>query len=188
MEDLFFNVATRRKALKGAAEEYSRVLDVLGRYAARNAHACFSCRKQGEARADLHTSAGGDRREAVRAVFGAAAAAALVPIAASRQRPSEGAAGLPGGGGYSLEGFISGANYAAKKTTFVLFINERLVDCAPLKRAAEAVYAALLPKADKPFVFLSLSLPPEDVDVNVHPTKKEVTFLDQELIIESVQV
>eukprot|EP00959_Pyramimonas_sp_CCMP1952_P266327 5568135-Pyramimonas_sp.AAC.1 len=49
-----------------------------------------------------------------------------------------------------------------------------MVECPPLKHACERVYARLLPKADKPFLFMSLNLPPAHVDVNVHPTKKEV--------------
>jgi len=43
-----------------------------------------------------------------------------------------------------------------------------------LKRAIEIVYAATLPKASKPFIYISIVLPPENVDVNVHPTKREV--------------
>lgn len=43
-----------------------------------------------------------------------------------------------------------------------------------MKRAIEVVYAATLPKASKPFVYMTIVLPPENVDVNVHPTKREV--------------
>ena len=220
VEDLFYNVPTRRKALKGGAEEYSRLLDVLGRYAALNASVAISCRRHGDARADLATPGSGARLDAIRAVFGSPVAASLLPIAASRE-------GDEAGGRFALEGYASSANYAAKRMTFVLFINSRLVDCAPLKariitprrrlfrgrwgrrrrqsqpprfatrppsprrqsqRACDAIYSALLPKADKPFLLMSLELPPEDVDVNVHPTKKEVTFLNQEAVIECVQV
>lgn len=49
---------------------------------------------------------------------------------------------------------MSSADYSGKRAVLVLFINGRPVDCAPLKRALEATYAAVLPKAAKPFVFL----------------------------------
>ncbi|KAK9066815.1 hypothetical protein SSX86_014138 [Deinandra increscens subsp. villosa] len=64
---------------------------------------------------------------------------------------------------------------------------ERLVDCTALKRAIEIVYAATLPKASKPFIYMSIMLPPDHVDVNVHPTKREVSLLNQEVIIERIQ-
>lgn len=52
------------------------------------------------------------------------------------------------------------------------------MECSALKRAIEIVYAATLPKASKPFVYMSINLPREHVDINIHPTKKEViTFL-----------
>lgn len=53
-------------------------------------------------------------------------------------------------------------------------LSDRLVECNALKRAIEVVYAATLPKASKPFVYMAIVLPPEHVDVNVHPTKREV--------------
>ena len=62
-----------------------------------------------------------------------------------------------------LQGFVSNADYSGKKTVLVLFINGRPVECSPLKRALEATYAAILPKASKPWVFLvrpSPDLPP----------------------------
>lgn len=56
---------------------------------------------------------------------------------------------------------------------------DRLVECSALKRAIEVVYGATLPKASKPFIYMSISLPPEHVDVNIHPTKREVYYLSQ---------
>jgi DNA mismatch repair ATPase MutL len=64
---------------------------------------------------------------------------------------------------------------------FIIYVSsyyssDRLVDCTSLKRAIEFVYSATLPQASKPFIYMSINLPPEHVDVNIHPTKKEVHF------------
>lgn len=60
------------------------------------------------------------------------------------------------------------------------------MDCSPLKRAFEAFYGNLLAKGSYPFVYLSLQINPNKVDVNVHPTKREVGFEDQDDIIDLV--
>ncbi|XP_039125985.1 DNA mismatch repair protein MLH1-like isoform X1 [Dioscorea cayenensis subsp. rotundata] len=52
-----------------------------------------------------------------------------------------------------------------------------LVECAELKRAIEIVYSATLPKASKPFIYVSINLSPEDVDIHIHPAKGEVSLV-----------
>ena len=52
-----------------------------------------------------------------------------------------------------------------------------------LKKSIEALYSPFLPKGTHPFVYLSLAIKPENLDVNVHPTKQQVHFLYQDLII-----
>ncbi|XP_027632604.1 DNA mismatch repair protein Mlh1 isoform X2 [Tupaia chinensis] len=86
-----------------------------------------------------------------------------------------------------MSGYISNANYSVKKCIFLLFINHRLVESTSLRKAIETVYAAYLPKNTHPFLYLSLEISPQNVDVNVHPTKHEVHFLHEESILERVQ-
>lgn len=85
-----------------------------------------------------------------------------------------------------VQGLISNANYNMKKQKLVLFINNRLVHSASIAKAIETVYAAYLPKHTHPFVYLSLLMPTRNVDVNVHPTKREVHFLNEEAVVEFV--
>jgi len=89
---------------------------------------------------------------------------------------------------YRAFGFISNGTYCVPKASsaFILFINDRLVESAYLRRAMENIYTLSLPKGAKPFLYLSLYLPGPHVDVNVHPTKREVAFLHMDLLCESL--
>lgn len=55
-----------------------------------------------------------------------------------------------------------------------------------LKKSIEALYTAFLPKGTHPFVYLSLTVKSENVDVNVHPTKQQVHFLYEDFIVEKI--
>jgi DNA mismatch repair protein MLH1 len=88
--------------------------------------------------------------------------------------------------GFRSSGFATNANYHVKKTVILLFINHRAVESTAFKRAVEQTYSAFLPKGGHPFVYLDLEIEPNRVDVNVHPTKREVNFLNEDEIIELV--
>ncbi|CAN1779589.1 DNA mismatch repair protein MLH1 [Linum perenne] len=179
VENLFYNMIARKKTLQNTSDDYLKIVDVISRFAIHHTSLSFSCRKHGAGRADVHSSATSSRLDSIRSVYGATVSCNLMKIESSDNNPA--------GSIFSMDGFISTSNYIAKKTTMVLFINDRLVECTPLKRALEIVYAATLPKASKPFIYMSIKLPPEHVDVNVHPTKREVSLLNQEIIIEKIQ-
>ncbi len=89
---------------------------------------------------------------------------------------------------FKAYGFITNGSYCVPKSSsaFLLFINDRLVQSAPLKRAVEGVYLDILPKGAKPFVYLSLKLPGPHLDVNIHPTKREVAFLHEDRLCETL--
>ncbi|KAI3726580.1 hypothetical protein L1987_66378 [Smallanthus sonchifolius] len=179
IENLFYNMIARRKSLQSSADDYPKIVDLLSRFAIHHKNVSFSCKKHGASTADVHSVAMSSRLDAIRSVYGVSVARNLIKVEASDANSSSSI--------FEMDGLISDANYSAKKTTMVLFINERLVECTALKRAIEIVYAATLPKASKPFIYMSIILPPEHVDVNVHPTKREVSLLNQEVIIERIQ-
>ena len=74
----------------------------------------------------------------------------------------------------------------SRRQPFLLFINHRSVESSAIKKAIEQTYSAFLPKGGHPFIYLSLDIDPARVDVNVHPTKREVNFLNEDEIIESI--
>ena len=88
----------------------------------------------------------------------------------------------------SVEGKVTNANYSHKKAIYIIFINNRLVECASIRRTIENVYMGILPKHMHPFVYLSIQMPPQHIDVNVHPTKKEVHFLFEEELLELIHM
>ncbi|XP_041644687.1 DNA mismatch repair protein Mlh1 [Cheilinus undulatus] len=176
VEDLFFNVSTRRKALKSVADEYSRIIDVVSRYAIHNSGKSFTVKKQGETVADVRTLPNATVTDNIRTVYGSAVSRELIEVGFQDQKLN-----------FKLKGFISNANYSMKKCILILFINHRLVESSALKKSVETVYAAYLPKNTHPFLYLSLEIAPQNVDVNVHPTKHEVHFLHEDAVIESVQ-
>ncbi|KAE8270188.1 hypothetical protein A4X09_0g2166 [Tilletia walkeri] len=179
-ESLFYNTPMRLRALRSAADEYNRCLDVVSKYAVHygGRGVGFVCKKASSNAADLSTasSAKTTTLDTIRALHGSGVAKELVrlkPVKTDRL-------------GFQVEGWISGANWSAKKSTLLCFINNRLVDCPSLKRAMEAMYSGLLPKGGHPWLYISLEIEPSRIDVNVHPTKREVHFLDEEEIVESV--
>ncbi|KAM3354923.1 hypothetical protein ACQJBY_025588 [Aegilops geniculata] len=179
VENLFYNMVARRKTLQNSNDDYSKIVDFISRFAVHHINVNFSCRKHGANRADVHSGTTSSRLDAIRNVYGASVVRDLMEIQVSDENAVDEI--------FKMDGFISNANYVAKKTTMILFINDRLVDCTSLKRATEFVYSAILPQASKPFIYMSINLPPEHVDVNIHPTKKEVSLLNQERIIEKIK-
>ncbi|GBG29508.1 DNA mismatch repair protein Mlh1 [Hondaea fermentalgiana] len=231
VDDLFFNVPARKRALRNTADEYARILDVVSKYAIHQGlseeekeanrqeasssatatspakplyHGVgFVCRKSASATPDLHTRETDSRLDNIRTVFGAYVAQECVhlegecegeaPALAANDSPrnvgeespsvTADAAQASLAPRWSFSGYISNANYNRKKSTYIFFINHRLVQCSSLRRAIEGVYAEYLPKGTFPFVYLSIELPPQRIDVNVHPTKREVHFLDEDLVV-----
>lgn len=86
----------------------------------------------------------------------------------------------------SAELFLSSPGNTRAPKSCAVFINGRLVSCKKLERAIEAVYTDVIPRGSTHFFFAVLTLPPESVDVNVHPSKKEVMFLNEGEIIETI--
>ena len=136
----------------------------------------FALKKVGEAGVDVKRTAMNTVVDNIRTVYGTTVVKELLEFCMEEDKLK-----------FKLTGFISNVNYNVKKMVFLLFINNRLVDSTAIKRAIEHVYASYLPKGSFPFIYLSLNIVPQNVDVNVHPTKHEVFFLHQDSIIERIQ-
>ena len=178
-QDLFFNAPQRRRAFKSYSDEYNRALDIASKYALHYGPkgVGFSCKKADGASMDLQTpQSSSGMLQTIQHIYGSALARDLVEL----QEMSDPKLG------YSASGWISTANWSSRKTSFICFINHRLVDCPHLKQAMESMYSLMLPKGRHPWIYLSIDVEPTRIDVNVHPTKQEVHFLDEDEIFEKI--
>jgi DNA mismatch repair protein MutL len=171
VENLFWNVPARRKFLKAGATELRRCLEVVEGYALARPDLRFTVRHEGRALLDTVPRApgAGGVRERVEEIFGAELGRALVAIPAFDDLPPE------------IWGLVGQPSTARGKRSFV-FVNRRLLrDRAILATFYRAVRETWRSE-DFPALFLFLDVPPEDVDVNVHPQKSEVRFRDPGLL------
>ncbi|EHK43188.1 uncharacterized protein TrAtP1_001615 [Trichoderma atroviride] len=175
VEDLFFNVPTRRRAFRSYADEFNKIIDMAGRYAIHCKGVGFTCKKAGEASNALSVQVQATVIDRIRQIHGSNVANELIELSVSDDR-----------WGFSANGYVTNANYHIKKTTLLLFINHRSVESTTMKKALEQTYSAFLPKGGHPFIYLSLEIDPARVDVNVHPTKREVHFLNEEEVIQAI--
>ena len=79
--------------------------------------------------------------------------------------------------GFNISGYISVPSFTrSSKKDYYLYVNNRMVKCPVIQKAIDVAYRNTLPHGKYPFVILKLEVPPADVDVNVHPTKREVRY------------
>jgi DNA mismatch repair protein MutL len=162
--DLFANVPARRKFLKSAATEWSHVAEWLARAALALPGVHFDVQR--DDRPALSWPAVRDPLERVAAVLSEREAESLVPA-----RAVEGA--------LRIDGFVSRPDAQRSNAAGLhLFVNRRPVRDRLLRHALLDAYRDVLPRGRFPTALLFLEVPPEAVDVNVHPAKWEVRFAD----------
>lgn len=173
VEDLFYNIPSRRRAFRSASEEYAKILELIGRYAVHCVGVSFSCKKANDnSGSSVSVPVSASIKDRIRQLHGSAAANDIIPLKVEDDR-----------WGFKCDGWVSNANHTSKRTNMLLFINHRSVESTVIKKSVEQTYAQFLPKGAHPFFYLSLEIEPQRVDVNVHPTKREVHFLNEDEIV-----
>src|SRR5689334_10047122 len=173
VEDLFYNVPARLKFLKSDITE-RRAIDLLvTRYALAYPDRRFKL-SDGK-NVVLQTAGDGDRRAILAALYGVDVAKQMLEI----QSEEEGSA---------LTGFVSPTSLTrSNRKEITFFINGRWVHDVSLSTALLQAYHTLLMVGRYPLTALFLEIPPEEVDVNVHPAKAEVRFRNQDKVFSFVQ-
>ena len=164
---LFFNVPARRKFLKTASTELRRAVEVVQGYCLTRPEVHFELRHEGRTLVAAPAAGAGEAgaRERIRQLFGPAVADDLVEIATARR------------GGETIAGFVGRPASARARRLFV-FVNGRLLRDRTLLAAYYGAVREEWRSEETPSLFLFLAVPPEEVDVNVHPQKSEVRFRD----------
>ena len=173
---LFQNVPARLKFLRSEATELGHIQDLVSRFALCFPSVAFSLEIDG--RKALASPGTGDGREAAAAVYGANVAADLVEIAPDEADDAT----------YRVSGLVSPPSlHRANRNAISLFVNGRWVQNRSLTFAVVEAYQNLLPERRNPIAILRIAVPLEEVDVNVHPTKREVRFRREGDVFSAVQ-
>jgi len=175
VEDLFFNVPARRKFLRTDRTERGHIDGWLTRYAMAYPDLRFTLSHDGKK--SFQSPGNGKLRDVLVAVYGLEVGAALLEILPGEQESS-----------IRVSGFVSPPSlHRANRAYITLFVNGRWVQDVRLTYAIIQAYHTLLPGGRYPLGVVMVQLPPEEVDVNVHPAKAEVRFQDGDAVFRAVQ-
>lgn len=170
VQELFYNTPARRRFLARPQTEQTRIVQTVASLALARPDVAF--RLELEGRLVLATTGAADLRAAVAAVWGRELAQACVPLAFAA-------------GGTAISGLVAPPAMArSERDRLVTVVNGRPVYSRPVIAAVEASYRELVPPDRRPAAVIYVDIPPEDVDVNVHPTKREVRFRDERKVRE----
>ncbi len=166
VRDLFYNTPARKKFLKSAVTEAGYISDLMERFATSHPEVAFKFINNNKTM--LQTSGNGSLKDCIYHIYGRDVATALLPVD-----------GKPGDIG--ILGFIGKPVISRGNRNYEnYFINGRYIRSNIISKAIEEAYKPYTMQHKYPFTVLMLSIPPERIDVNVHPTKLEVRFDDTE--------
>ena len=173
VNDLFYNVPARLSYTHGARTENAHILQLLRRYAVGYPSVRFSLTL--DEHTALQTSGSGDLATTMTELYHLSLHELLAEVQASD------------GKHYKINGYIGNRVLAQGSRQYTtLFVNGRWVQSKPLQEALEQGYRSLLAKGKHPLLVLSLQVPPDEVDVNVHPAKTEVHLLQEDVVTEAL--
>lgn len=164
IRDLFYNIPARLKFLKSSNTEFSYIQELVQSIALAHPECSFELKKNGKI--VLKTSGQNNLLQTIKEVYSTDIISNLKEVLKTDQLA-----------GMKISGYVSTPNYTrSSKKGYHIYINGRTVKCPVFQKAIDTAYKSLIANGKYPFVVLNLELPPADVDVNVHPTKKEVRY------------
>ncbi len=174
VKDLFYNVPARLKFLKKAHTELAAISEVVQSLAIANPAIAFTLINNRNT--ILKTTGTNDLATVIGEVYSREIIANLEEV----QKEDEQF-------GLLVRGFASNPDLVrSNKKGIYTFVNGRTVKCPVILKAIDTAYSDMIPSGRYPYVILSVNIPPEEVDVNVHPTKKEVKYVKANLVFNFV--
>ncbi len=174
VRDLFKNVPARLSFLRSPAAEATRCVNVLTQYAL--AHPDVALRVIVDGRLAFHSPGSGEVSHVLLEMWGPDTASAMLPIQPTTM------------GGTTVSGYASEPGTTRpRRTGQIIFVNGRLVEARIIYYAIADAYRDIIQRGRYPLVVLFLSVPPDEVDVNVHPTKAEVRLRREGEVIATIQ-
>lgn len=172
VRNLFGKIPVRRKFLRQPQTEAGYITDLMEKQALSHPLISFHYRVNGQDK--LHTTGNGNLRELIYRIYGRETAGAIIPIHA--EDPDT---------GMTIDGFLGKPEVSRSSRSFeTFFINGRMLRSKELSAGLEEGYRTDLMQHRFPFAVLHLTMPPEHVDVNVHPSKMEVRFTDRRAVFQ----
>lgn len=173
-EGLFYSVPARKKFLKSAPTELRHITEIVSHFALMYPQVQFQLKHNRKSLFDLPTA--GETAERIRVMLGTSFYEHLLPLSHEE-------------GTVTLRGFIGKPQIASKlNQKQYIFVNNRSVTDRMVQLAVREAFGSLLPSAATPVFILHLTLPHEAVDVNIHPRKEKVTFLNSDLVFQAIKL
>ena len=170
IKELFYNVPARLKFLKSASTEFSYIQELVQNIALAYPEIGFELKRDGKS--VLKTNGLGDLKRTIKEIFGADVVESLKEVL-----KTDNLAGL------KISGYVSTPDFTrSSKKNYYMYINRRTVKGPVFQKAIDTAYKNLIASGKYPFVVLNFEIPPSDVDVNVHPTKKEVRYKNTNMV------
>ena len=167
VKNLFFNIPARRNFLKSNQVEQRHINEEFIRVALAHPDLSFSLNHNGSA---LYQLKSGNLRQRIVSLLGQKIDEQLIPISEKTDV-------------VEVKGFITKSNFAKKRRgEQYFFVNGRFVKSSYLNHAIHSAYEGLLQPGQHPSYFLYLDIPPSQIDINIHPTKTEVKFENEQVI------
>jgi len=178
VRNLFREVPARLKFLKATSTENSHIAGVVSQYALAFPEVAFNLVMDG--RNSLHTSGQGRLMDSLVDVYGAETARNMLEIQDSNWEGGE--------NHVMVKGLVGSPSISrASRGYLSFFVNRRRINSRLLSWAVEEAYHGLLMTGKHPIAVIDISLPSEELDINIHPTKSEVKFRDERGVFAAVQ-